>query len=145
MARIAKADVHAVLTNVGETLKKAGGPDKRISRADIDKAVDQIDDPNEKKLVGVFAKFCDHRDHVKGATLGHTDIDRSVEYAKKELISDYDVNENGLSKDEIGKMSMTGQLACLLAAQKKFAKEPKKTEITQQSAVQAANFEQSGE
>jgi hypothetical protein len=82
-------------------------------------AGDTIEDEVERDLTNIFGKFCDHRDAAKGATLGHEDIDRSLAYAKKEMVDDYDTNQNGLSKDETSKMSLTGQLAVLLAKQNK--------------------------
>ena len=115
MARIAKARVHAALDHIGEKLKEAGGPDKRISRDDIKNAVDGNKDKLESHLINMFGRFCDHRDHKKGATLGHADIDRSVAYAKEKLVDRLDANENGLSAKEIKKMSTTGQLAARLA------------------------------
>ena len=115
MARIAKARVHAALDFIGEKLKAAGGPDKRISRADLKQAVATEKDELVADTMNMFGKFADHRDHKKGATLGHEDIDRSVAYAKEKLVDRLDVNENGLSKKEIKKMSTTGQLAARLA------------------------------
>jgi len=115
MARLAKARVHAALTHAAEQLKAAGGPDKRISREDMATAGDANKDKLERQLINMFGKFCDHRDHKKGATLGHADIDRSLAYAKEKLVDRLDANLNGLSAKEVKKMSTTGQLAARLA------------------------------
>ena len=116
MARLAKARVHAALTHAAEQLKEAGGPDKRISREDMATAGDVNKDKLERHLINMFGKFCDHRDHKKGATLGHEDIDRSLAYAKEKLVDRLDKDpKNGLSHKEINKMSTTGQLAAMLA------------------------------
>ena len=65
---------------------------------------------NSPLVVPVVARY--HRASIE-------DIDRSLAYAKKEMVDDYDTNQNGLSKDETSKMSLTGQLAVLLAKQNK--------------------------
>lgn len=116
MARIAKHRIHQALDQAAQNLKLAGGPDKRISRADMKHAGDNIEDKVEKDLTNMFGKFCDHRDAGKGNTLGHDDIDKTLAYAKEKLVDAKDVNNNGLSEKEIGNMSTTGQLAALLAA-----------------------------
>jgi hypothetical protein len=114
MARIAKADVTKALNHVGKALIKAGGEDGRISRADVKKALPQLT-TTERKLADIFFKFVDNRDFKKGATVTAKDITRAIDYAKTHMIAKYDVNKNGLSKDEVSKMSLTGQRAVDLA------------------------------
>lgn len=75
----------------------------------------------EKKLADIFFKFIDHRDFKAGATVTSKDIDKAVAYAKKTLVAKYDLNTNGLSKSEIGQMSLTGQRAVDLARALKAA------------------------
>ncbi len=120
MARIAKADVNRALEHVAQKLLIAGGADGRVSRADVKKALPELTTA-ERKLADIFFKFVDHRDWKKGATVTAKDIDRAVAYAKKSMIAKYDVNTNGLSKDEIAKMSLTGQRAVDLAKALKAA------------------------
>ena len=43
------------------------------------------------------------------------DIDRAVTCAKQKLVTKYDLNTNGLSKDETSNVSLTGQRAVELA------------------------------
>ena len=120
MSRIAKADVNRALDHVAKTLVKAGGEDGRISRADVKKALPELTTA-EKKLADIFFKFVDHRDFKAGATVTKKDIDRAVSYAKQTMVAKYDLNTNGLSKDEIAKMSITGQRAVDLAKALKSA------------------------
>jgi len=116
MARIAKHRVHAALDRAVQNLKLAAGPDKRLAKADLKHAVDVIEDQTERDLTDMFGRFTGHRDAGKGKTVGFGDLDKAADYAKKKMVDDYDVNQNGLSKKEIGKMSFTGQLAVRLAA-----------------------------
>lgn len=120
MARIAKADVNRALDHVAKQLKIAGGEDGRISRSDVKKALPTLS-LAEKKLADIFFKFVDHRDFKAGATVTATDINKAVAYAKASMVAKYDVNTNGLSKDEIAKMSITGQRAVDLARALKAA------------------------
>ncbi len=120
MARIAKADVNRALDQVAKQLKIAGGEDGRISRADVKKALPTLTTA-EEKLADIFFKFVDHRDFKEGATVTATDINKAVAYAKKSLIAKYDLNTNGLSKNEISEMSLTGQRAVDLARALKAA------------------------
>jgi hypothetical protein len=120
MSRIAKADVNRALDHVAKTLITAGGDDGRISRADVKKALPTLTAP-ERKLADIFFKFVDHRDFKPGATVTKKDIDRAVAYAKKSMVAKYDLNNNGLSKDEIAKMSLTGKRAVDLAKALKSA------------------------
>ncbi|MFT3711126.1 MAG: hypothetical protein QM817_26150 [Archangium sp.] len=120
MARIAKADVNRALEHVAKSLVKAGGDDGRISRSDVKKALPTLTTA-EKKLADIFFKFVDHRDFKEGATVTKKDIDKAVSYAKQKLVAKYDLNTNGLSKDEISNMSLTGQRAVDLAKALKAA------------------------
>ena len=120
MARIAKADVNRALDHVAKQLVTAGGADGRISRADVKKALPTLTTA-EKKLADIFFKFIDHRDFKAGAAVTRKDIDKAVAYAKEKLVAKYDLNNNGLSKDEVAKMSITGQRAVDLAKALKAA------------------------
>ena len=91
-----------------------GNGDGRISRADVKKALPTMS-RKEAALADIFFKFVDNRDFKKGATVTAKDITRAIDYAKTHMIAKYDVNSNGLSKDEVAKMSLTGQRAVDLA------------------------------
>jgi hypothetical protein len=120
MARIAKADVNRALDHVAKSLVKAGGEDGRVSRADMKKALPTLTTA-EKKLADIFFKFVDHRDFKAGAQVTAKDINRAVGYARTHMVAKYDLNNNGLSKDEVSKMSLTGKRAVDLAKALKAA------------------------
>jgi hypothetical protein len=116
MSRIAKAEVNRALETAAKTLVRIGGADGRISRAEVKNALATDRVPrNQVGLVDIFFKFVDNRDFKKGATVTEADIKRAVTYAKQHMIAKYDLNSNGLSKDEIKEMSLTGKRAVDLA------------------------------
>lgn len=114
MARLSKASVHAALDRAADNILKAGGPDGIVSRRDMRQALSQYTGV-EKQLISIFYRFMDHRDAAKGARITKKDVDEAVAYAKEHMIDAYDLNQNGLSKDEIAKMSLTGRLAVAFA------------------------------
>jgi hypothetical protein len=120
MPRISKTDVNKALELAGKKIIDAGGADKKVSRADVAKALGSLNG-TEKKLVDVFFKFVDHRDFKKGAQVTASDVQRAIAYAKDHMVAKYDLNANGLSKPEIAKMSLTGKLAVELAKALKAA------------------------
>ncbi|MDX2010219.1 MAG: hypothetical protein SFW67_08520 [Myxococcaceae bacterium] len=123
MSRIAKADVNKALSLAAKSIIDAGGSDGRTSRAEMKATLSTL--PKEQQpLVDIFFKFIDHRDFKKGAQVTKSDVDRAVTYAKKTLIAKYDLNNNGLSRDEISKMSLTGKRAVDLAKALKAAAVP---------------------
>lgn len=120
MSRIAKADVNKALSLAAKSIIDAGGADGRTSRADIKAALTAL--PKEQKaLVDIFFKFIDNRDFKAGAQVTAKDVNRAVEYAKTHMVAKYDLNNNGLSKTEIAKMSLTGKRAVDLAKALKAA------------------------
>ncbi|MBS1148387.1 MAG: Nuclease inhibitor-like protein [Myxococcaceae bacterium] len=123
MARIAKVDVNRALEQAAKTIIQAGGADGKISRAEVKARLPQLKGP-EKKLVDMFFRFIDHRDFKLGAQVTPADVKKAVAYAKEHLVAKYDLDNNGLSKDEIKKMSLTGKLAVDLAKALKQAPAP---------------------
>lgn len=120
MPRIAKADVNAALTLAAKSIIKAGGTDGRTSRAEMKAALAAM--PKEQRaLADLFFKFIDHRDFKAGAQVTAKDVNKAVAYAKQHMVAKYDLNSNGLSKDEIAKMSLTGKNAVALAKALKAA------------------------
>jgi len=118
MPRISKASANHAIERVANNIIKSAGDDGRVSRADMKAALSKLDG-TEKRLTDVFFRFIDHRDAAPGAQVTKSDVTRAVEYAKEKLIAKYDLNNNGLSKAEISKMSLTGQLAIELAKELK--------------------------
>lgn len=116
--RIAKQKLHAAIDIAANNTKLAAGPDGVIAKKDRKKAVDGIADETERKLTEVFGKLCDHRDAAKGAKLTGKDVDATAKWYKKVGIDAKDENNNGVSTAERKKLSLTGQLAALLVAQR---------------------------
>ncbi len=123
MPRIAKADVNRALSLAAQSIVDAGGRDGRTSRAEMKARLAELP-KDQRALTDVFFRFIDHRDFKAGAQVTKADVDRAVTYAKKTMVAKYDLNGNGLSKDEINKMSLTGKLAVNLAKALKAAAEP---------------------
>ncbi len=117
--RVAKPLVHTALDKAAENLKKAKGNDPAVSRADVSKATKTIASDAERALTEQFFKFIDAREPALGARVTDKDIDKAVAYAKQHIIDKYDLNGNGISKEEIGKMSRLGRLAVELAVELK--------------------------
>ena len=120
MSRIAKADVNRALKLAAATIIDAGGKDGRTSRAEIKAKLATLP-AAERKLADIFFKFVDARDFRAGAQVTAKDVSRAVEYAQKHMVAKYDLNNNGLSKDEISKMSLTGKRAVDLSIALKAA------------------------
>jgi hypothetical protein len=122
MSRISKSDVNGALAAAAKTIIAAGGEDGRVSRKDVETALATDRVPRQQAaLVDIFFKFIDNRDFKSGAQVTAKDVKRAVEYAKTHMVNKYDLNNNGLSKDEIGKMSLTGKRAVDLAKALKAA------------------------
>lgn len=109
--RVGKPLVHNALDKAAENLKNARGGDSTVSRADARAAVAALSSTAEKAVTDQFYRFIDRRDASAGARVTEADIDKALAYAKQHLIDAYDLNGNGLSKEEIGKMSKLGRLA----------------------------------
>ncbi|MBN2361620.1 MAG: protease inhibitor I42 family protein [Deltaproteobacteria bacterium] len=120
MARISKQAVNAALKQAAAHIIDAAKSDGRASRADMKAKLQELDG-TEKKLTDIFFRFVDKRDFKAGAQVTAKDVQRAVTYAKEHMIDNYDLNNNGLSKTEIAKMSVTGKLAVQLARELKEA------------------------
>jgi len=120
MTRISKQAVNAALKQAASHIVDASKSDGRVSRADIKAKLQELKG-TEKNLTDIFFRFIDHRDFKTGAQVTSDDVKRAVAYAKEHMIDNYDLNNNGLSKDEIAKMSVTGKLAVQLARELKGA------------------------
>ncbi len=120
MSRIAKADINKALSLAAKTIVDAGGSDGRTSRAELKAKLATLP-ASQKKLVDIFFKFVDARDFKAGAQVTATDVSKAVAYAKEHMVAKYDLDNNGLSKTEISKMSLTGKLAVDLARELKSA------------------------
>lgn len=114
MPRISKASVYNALRRAGNHIIAAAGDDPFVSRADMRRKLTTLKG-TEASLVDIFYRFIDARDARPGARVTAKDVKAAIEYAEEKLIARFDLNNNGLSKAEIERMSTTGQLAVSLA------------------------------
>ncbi len=114
MSRISKNDVSAALSLAAKLLETAGGPDGRVSRTDVARALPTLP-AAQRALVDAFYRFVDARDLRPGAAVTKRDLDEAVAFAREELIAKYDLNNNGLSAGEVAQMGEVGKLAVELA------------------------------
>ena len=120
MPRLSKKGVHTALERAAKNIISARGDDPFVSRKDIRNKLKELKG-TEKRLTEIFYRFMDHRDYKAGARITQKDVDATLEYAKTYLVDNYDLNQNGLSKSEIEKMSLTGKLAVQFAKELKRA------------------------
>jgi len=114
MPRIAKADVNKALSLAAKNIIDAGGADGRTSRAELKAKLNELP-KQQRALTDIFFRFIDNRDFKAGAQVTSKDVTRAVAYAKEHMVAKYDLNGDGLSKNEIAKMSLTGKRAVELA------------------------------
>lgn len=114
MTRIPTSSVSAALDRVGRTLTDAAGADQKLSQPELKGAVAKLEG-TEKTLTDVFSRFVQHRSGKAAGEVTAEDVTQAIAYARATLIERYDLNGDGLSADEIEKMSKTGQLAVKLA------------------------------
>lgn len=127
MARLAKQKVHAALEKAAQNILEATGDDPFVSRKDIRGKLQELAGV-EQQLTSIFYRFMDHRDAKPGARITKKDVDDTLAYAKEKLVDAYDKNNNGLSKAEIARMSLTARLAVRYARlQDKLAEEAEPT------------------
>ena len=110
MARLSKQKVHAAFDKAAAIILSAAGDDPVVSRKDIRDKLLELEGV-EQQLVNIFYKLIDRQDSKPGARVTKADIDRTLAFAKEKMVDAYDVNNNGLSKDEIEQMSLTARLA----------------------------------
>lgn len=114
MSRLSKQSLYAVLDRAAKTIREAGGPDGIVSRKDLREKLFTLRG-SERSFVNAFYRFMDARDARKGARITAADVEAAVAYAKNTLIDKLDLNNNGLSNDEIAQMDGLGQAAVAFA------------------------------
>jgi len=142
MTTIATSEVHAALARAAEQLVSAGGADGIVSRNDIRTRLLSLEG-TERDLVGALYKFIDSRDAARSARVTKSDIDAAVAFIKTDLIDKHDLDQNGLSDEEVARMSELGKQAVALARQLKKATAPS-AETTAPTATTASTGEASG-
>ena len=123
MPTIATSTVHAALARAAEHLLSAAGPDGIVSRKDVRAKLLSLEGP-ERDLVDMLYRFIDTRDSARSARVTKRDIDAQLAHIKTELVDRYDLDNNGLSEDEVARMSDLGKLAVTLARTLKTATAP---------------------
>jgi hypothetical protein len=114
-ARIPKLDVNPVAT-AAQTIIDAAKGHERFSPSDLKKALSTRQMPRQQaELVDIFFKFIDAPDLKKGAQLTVQDLGRALERARAHVVETYDLNNNGMSKEEVDAMSNMGKRAVDLA------------------------------
>ena len=123
MTTIATSEVHAALARAADQLLSAGGADGIVSRKDIRAKLLSLEGA-ERDLASALYKFVDGRDAARSARVTKSDIDAAVAFIKTELIDKHDLDQNGLSDEEVARMSELGKQAVALARQLKKATAP---------------------
>lgn len=123
MTAISIDSVHSALAQATSHLLSAAGPDGIISRKDVRAKLLSLEG-TERSLVDVVYRFIDARDVARSARVTRSDVDAAFEFIKAELIDRFDLDQNGLSDDEIARMSDLGKLAVALARELKAAVAP---------------------
>jgi hypothetical protein len=123
MTTIATSDVHTALARAADQLRSAAGADGVVSRKDIRAKLLSLEG-TERDLVDMLYRFIDKRDAARSARVTKSDIDAAVASIKTDLIDAHDLDKNGLSDDEIARMSELGKHAVTLARQLKQATAP---------------------
>ncbi|WP_225408442.1 nuclease A inhibitor family protein [Stigmatella hybrida] len=123
MPTIATSDVHAALNRAAEQLLGAAGPDGIVSRKDIRARLLSLEG-TERALVDTLYRFIDRRDSARSARVTKADIGAALKFIQTDLVDRFDLDNNGLSEDEIARMSELGKLAVTLARSLKAATAP---------------------
>jgi hypothetical protein len=123
MTTIATSDAHAALARAADHLLSAAGADGIVSRKDFRAKLLSLEG-TERDLVDMLYRFIDKRDAARSARVTKSDINAAVATIKTDLIDRHDLDKNGLSEDEIARMSELGKYAVTLARQLKQATAP---------------------
>lgn len=129
MPRISNVKPMNAYDHVATALKAAGAKDGVISRTEAKSLVAALEKNGQGTEAlaarNIFAMI-DARDAAPGARVTGYDLDRDRSFVKEKLIANRDINNNGLAKNEIEKMSPTGralvELGQVLAIEKSRAR-----------------------
>src|SRR5687768_14741095 len=112
MARVSNVVPMKAYDHVAKLLKEKNGGDGVISRADAKRLVADLKAEGkgtEAMAASNIFKMLDARDVGPGNRVTDYDLKRDRAFVQDKLISNRDVNKNGLAREEIAKMSPTGQ------------------------------------
>lgn len=136
MNTIATSDVHAALARAAQQIVNAAGPDGIVSRKDIRAKLLALTG-TERALVETLYQFIDRRDSTRSARMTRTDVDAALAVVKTDLVDRFDLDNNGLSEDEVARMSELGKLAVTLARALKEATGPVGEPLAQEIGARA--------
>ncbi|KYG05108.1 nuclease [Sorangium cellulosum] len=123
MTAIATSEVHAALARAAEQILSAGGADGIISRRDIRAKLLSLEG-TERNLVDLLYRTIDSRDAARSARVTKADVDAALAHVRTDVVDRLDLDKNGLSEDEIARMSELGKVAVSLARELKGANAP---------------------
>jgi hypothetical protein len=108
--RVKISDVHKAFEIAANNVKETADADHQITDARMQGKLRTLGGV-ERDLTDSFVHLADHRD----GALTVKDVDDTLKYAKEKLVNAYDLDNNGLTEDEIAKMPRVAQLAVELA------------------------------
>lgn len=120
MSRLARSDLNAALDRAAARLLSAADDEGVASRRDIRAALVATHE-RDRGLVGALYRFVDHLDALPGAEVTRDDVEEAVAFARESLGELLDLEHNGLSGDEVERLSETGRVALQLALELKSA------------------------
>ncbi|ADO75191.1 hypothetical protein [Stigmatella aurantiaca] len=136
MTTIATSDVHAAVNRAAALILNSAGSDGIVSRKDIRTKLLSLEG-TERELVDTLYRFIDRRDSARSARVTKADIDAALAFIRTELVDRFDLDNNGLSEDEVARMSELGKLAVSLARTLKSATAPTGEALSQKIGVLA--------
>ena len=142
MTTLATSAVHAAVDRAAAHLLDAAGPDGIVSRKDIRTKLQALEG-TERDLVDTLYRFIVRRDSAKGSRMTKADVNSALKFVRTELVDRFDLDKNGLSEDEVARMSELGKLAVALAQTLQEAAAPKggAAEPTLESLTQGLFFD----
>jgi hypothetical protein len=107
MTTLATSEVHAAVERAAAHLLNAAGPDGVVSRKDIRDKLNTLEG-SERELVDTLYRFIHSRESKPSARMTKRDIDTALAHVRTEIIERFDLDKNGLSEDEVSRMSELG-------------------------------------
>ena len=120
MSTVATSEVHAVVDRAAAQLLDAAGPDGVVSRKDIRTKLLSLEGA-ERDLVEALYQFIDRREDKRSSRMTRKTVESALSYVRTELVDRFDLDRNGLSEEEVSRMSELGKLAVSLARSLKGA------------------------
>ena len=120
MPRIAKADVIAALERAANHIRAAASEDHFTSRSEMRRKLRDLQGI-DRLLTDAFYRFVDHHDGKAGAQITESHIAHALSFVRSKMIDQYDLSRNGLSIEEIERVTKINRMAVQLARQLKRA------------------------